>query len=221
MRVLRDMWRAGAWRWPLRWRCALLGGGRCCGVRRRWRSVSGGMCSVSRGSKGAGEAQFSDPTGIAVNDSTGDVYVADRKNKRVVQLEPVLNGQGELTGEKFVRSFEVPTPSSVAVDDSTEASDPSRGDVYVVGDGAKAVYKFSAEGVLIARIARFETRWNAKKRKLRKRRKKNIRKKKPSLKESRVSRWTRAGRCSCRWKARSTRSTTPKSMKAKRAWRRA
>ena len=116
------------------------------------------MFGFSYGSKGAGEGQFSDPTGIAVNDSTGDVYVADRKNKRVVQLEPVLNGQGELTGEKWVRSFEVPTPSSVAVDDSTEASDPSRGDVYVVGDGAKAVYKFSAEGVLIARIARFETR---------------------------------------------------------------
>ncbi len=154
----RDMWRACAWRWPLVLAGALLGLSLLWCAPALAISQRGHVFSFSYGSKGASEGQFSDPTGIAVNDSTGDVYVADRKNKRVVQLEPVLNGQGELTGEKWVRSFEVPTPSSVAVDDSTEGVDPSRGDLYVVGDGAKAVYKFSAEGVLIARIARFETR---------------------------------------------------------------
>ena len=148
MRSLRDMRRAGARRWPLVVVCALVAGSLLWCAPALALSQRGHVFSFSYGSKGKGEGQFSDPSGVAVNDATGDVYVADRKNKRVVQLEPVLNGQGELAGEKWVRSFEVPSPSSVAVDDSTEASDPSRGDVYVVGDGAKAVYKFSAEGAL-------------------------------------------------------------------------
>ena len=110
-------------------------------------SQRGHVFSFSYGAQGSREGQFSDPMGLAVNDRTGDVYVADRKNKRVVQLEPVVNVKGELSGEKYVRSFAVPTPSGVAVDDSTEASDLARGDVYVVGSSGKAVYRFSAEGV--------------------------------------------------------------------------
>ncbi len=121
-------------------------------------SQRGHVFSFSYGSKGKGEDQFSGPSGIAVSDATGDVYVADRKNKRVVQLEPVLNGTGELVDERYVRSFEAPSPSSVAVDNSTEVSDPSKGDVYVVGDGDRAIYKFSAEGVPIIALKSFETR---------------------------------------------------------------
>ena len=158
MMVSRDMWGAGAWRWPLVALCALVTASLLWCAPALALSQRGHVFSFSYGSKGSGEGGFSDPAGVAVNDATGDVYVADRKNKRVVQLEPVLNGQGELVGEKWVRSFEVPTPSSVTVDNSTEASDPSRGDVYVVGDGAKAVYKFSAEGALIGSVVRFETR---------------------------------------------------------------
>ncbi len=163
MRVLRDIWSVGllgrfARRWPLVVLCALVTAPLAWCAPALALSQRGHVFSFSYGSKGSGEGGFSGPLGVAVNDVTGDVYVADRKNKRVVQLEPVVNGQDELVSEKFVRSFEVPTPSGVAVDDSTEASDPSRGDVYVVGDGAKVVYKFSAEGAPIGALKSFETR---------------------------------------------------------------
>jgi NHL repeat len=40
----------------------------------------------SIGSPGAGAGQFEEPAGIAVNHSTGDLYVADRQNHRIQQL---------------------------------------------------------------------------------------------------------------------------------------
>ena len=110
-------------------------------------SQRGHVFSFSYGAKGSGEGQLSEPAGVAVDDVTGDVYVADRKNRRVVQLEPVVNAKGELSAEKYVRSITVPTPSGVAVDNSTEATDAARGDVYVIGGSGKGVYTFSAEGV--------------------------------------------------------------------------
>jgi DNA-binding beta-propeller fold protein YncE len=109
-------------------------------------SQRGHVFSFSYGAKGSGKGGFSEPLGVAVNDVTGNVYVADHKNKRVEQLEPVLSEKGELVGERYVRSESVPSPSGVAVDDSTEGSGPSRGDVYVVGSSGKAIYKFSSEG---------------------------------------------------------------------------
>ena len=122
----------------------------------------GHVFSFSYGSKGKGEGQFFDPAGVAVSDDTGDVYLADRKTKRVVQLEPVLEN-GELIGERWVRSFPVPSPSAIAVDNSeTEGAleaDPSVGDVYVVGDGGKAIYKFTSEGTPVGvPIKHFEAR---------------------------------------------------------------
>jgi hypothetical protein len=104
-------------------------------------SQRGHVFAFSYGSKGKGEGQFSAPEGVAVDEATGDLYVADRKNKRVVQLEPVLGGSGQSVGEKFVRSFKVPGVSSVAVDNSPGGS----GDVYVVG--ASAVHRFTSSGV--------------------------------------------------------------------------
>ena len=157
MKVLGDMRGAGGSRWPLVALCVMVAGLLWCAPALAI-SQRGHVFSFSYGSKGSGEGGFSEPLGVAVNDATGDVYVVDRKNKRVVQLEPVLNGQGEPVSEKYVRSFEVPSPASVAVDDSTEAADPSKGDVYVVGDSGKTVYKFSSEGVPIATIVRFETK---------------------------------------------------------------
>jgi hypothetical protein len=84
------------------------------------------------------------------------VYVADLKNKVLEQYAPVLEG-GALVGERFVRSTSVRAPSDVAVDNSGAASDPSAGDVYVVGNSGKAIYKFTAEGVPVgAPLHRFE-----------------------------------------------------------------
>ncbi len=97
---------------------------------------------------------FSGPAGVAVDNATGDVYVSDRDNKRVEEFEPVLE-RGELVGEKSIARLKVSSPGAIAVDNSTEGSDPSSGDVYVVSAG-KAIYKFDAEGNQLEVIKAFE-----------------------------------------------------------------
>ena len=111
-------------------------------------SCSGALAASQRGHTFAFRfGSFSNPTGVAVNDATGDVYVADGKRKRVAEFEPVDSG-GQLVGETESSSWEavsVPSPEAIAVDNSVEGTDPSAGDVYVVNN-EKAIYKLSAEG---------------------------------------------------------------------------
>ncbi len=80
--------------------------------------------------EGAGESHLVDPTGVAVDEASGEVYVVDRvkPHERVERFKP--NGTG---GYEFVEAFDVKSPEDIAVDNSTSESDPSRGDVYVVG----------------------------------------------------------------------------------------
>ncbi len=79
---------------------------------------------------GSGEQQLRDPAGVAVDDATGEVYVADRvgRHERVERFRP--DGEGAY---QFVSAFNVHSPEEIAVDNSTDPADPSRGDVYVVG----------------------------------------------------------------------------------------
>ena len=101
------------------------------------------------GSEGSGAGQFSEPYGVAVNDTTHDVYVVDRRNDRVEEFEtePV----------KFIREFDgsgSPTgvfsePTRIAVDNSGSSS---AGDVYVVDQGHGVIDKFSATGTYINQI---------------------------------------------------------------------
>lgn len=105
-------------------------------------SQRGHVFSFSFGSEGKAEGQFAHPSGIAVNDSTGDVYVADRYNDRVEEFKPETVA-GKLVGENYAAEFAVPDAEDVAVDDSCYVNgksgaecaslDPSNGDVYVVG----------------------------------------------------------------------------------------
>ena len=80
--------------------------------------------------EGAGEAAFSDPTGVAVSEATGEVYVVDKtaSHEQVERFKPDAHG-----GYEFVSAFKVKSPEDIAIDNSTSGSDPSRGDVYVVG----------------------------------------------------------------------------------------
>jgi DNA-binding beta-propeller fold protein YncE len=113
---------------------------------------------------GEGSGQFFHPSGVAVNSSTGDVYVADRENDRVEEFEPVLNKEGELVNEKYVKGFSVPFPEGVAVDSSKGG--PSEGDVYVVGATKAAgkgenpqdlrLYKFSSTGGAVGTTLKFK-----------------------------------------------------------------
>jgi DNA-binding beta-propeller fold protein YncE len=129
-------------------------------------SQRGHVFSFSFGSAGKGPGQLLAPSGVAVNDSTGVVYVADRFNNRVQEFQPQLNGQGEVVGEAFVGEFKVPAPQSIAVDNSTSEADPSKGDVYVSGSTKasakepepedKLVFKFTAAGTQITKFSKFK-----------------------------------------------------------------
>ncbi len=162
MSSVRDMWRTGARQWPLVALCVVAAGLLWCAPAPAF-SQRGHVLGFSF--KGKGEAKLSDPSGVAVNDATGDVYVADHGKKRVVELEPVVDGKGELSGEQFVRAFgEKTEPTAIAVDDCrngegrtcTVGEDPSVGDVYVVGGKAtNVIYKFNGEGVLQGTIEKF------------------------------------------------------------------
>jgi DNA-binding beta-propeller fold protein YncE len=118
-------------------------------------SQRGHTFSFAFGGTGKGAGQFSEPVGVAVNDSTGNVYVTDHKNKRVEMFKPVRGTGGEVTGEEFVSEFAVARVGAIAVDNSTDAGDSSKGDVYVVGNNGKYVYKFTSEGAPLGEIHKF------------------------------------------------------------------
>jgi Tol biopolymer transport system component/DNA-binding beta-propeller fold protein YncE len=127
------------------------------------------------GSAGSGNGQFTSPNAIAVNESTGDVYVLDEGegNRRVQYFSSTgaylgqFNGSGLLPGEGKAagsggRPGEVETgrferPSAIAVDNSTNPFDPSAGDVYVVdrhpfSSEYQVIDKFSSTGAYIGQI---------------------------------------------------------------------
>jgi DNA-binding beta-propeller fold protein YncE len=98
----------------------------------------------------AADTPLKSPTGIAVNEATGDIYVVDSGNNRIVRFNSnhefiAAWGYGVKDGKK---EFEICTSSckaglaghakgelhgaqTIAVDNSTSGTDPSRGDVYV------------------------------------------------------------------------------------------
>ena len=111
---------------------------------------------------GSGSGELS---AIAVNQSNGLVYVADRANNRVEVFEPERASPGAPVGERFVSSFSVPYPTSVAVDGSSDPSDASRGDIYVVGstehevkeeEPGKRVYESAPEGKEVLLIRKYK-----------------------------------------------------------------
>ena len=128
-------------------------------------SQRGHSFAFSFPSAGSSEEELKQPSAVTVDQRTGEVFVADYGHNRVDVFEPVLNGQGALTGEHLVRTIPVLAPTAVAVDDTTEGSDPSRGDIYVVGSSKhelkeeepnKRVFKFSPTGEEILLIRKFK-----------------------------------------------------------------
>ena len=118
----------------------------------------------SFGAEGTGPGQFKAPHGVAVNDTTHDVYVVDSLNNRVQEFNATgstvigeFNGAGSPTGV-----FSEPT--QITVDNSCQsqkpeltglacsAFDPSNGDVYVVDSGNGVIDKFSETGAYVGQI---------------------------------------------------------------------
>src|ERR1700723_3106032 len=116
---------------------------------------------------------FSNPNGIAVDEATGDVYVADIGTNAVSKFDangtPVnFNfpaGSKEAPGNTLkgadtpAESFSFPsaygTPAAIAVDNSNSPSDPSAGDLYVMDGGHGVIDKFSPEGRYLSQIGGF------------------------------------------------------------------
>lgn len=107
---------------------------------------------------------FTNPNGIAVEESTGDVYVADIGTDTVSRFD--ANGvpvnfsslaSNTLTGSATPdKSFSFPnasdTSAAIAIDNATSASDPSAGDLYVMDAGHNVVDKFSSTGAYLGQI---------------------------------------------------------------------
>ena len=109
--------------------------------------------------EGTAEHPLKEPTGVAVDEATGEAYVVDARNQRVERFTP--NGSG---GFEFASEFKVDSPGAIAVDNSTSVADFSRGDVYVAGTkepGGEAaerdyIYKFTPSGEKLFRKAEFK-----------------------------------------------------------------
>ncbi len=115
--------------------------------------------SSSFGGTGSGPGKFLQPGALAVNDATGDVYVIDRGNRRVEVFSATgaflseFNGSGTPAKAFAWEPVAEGSEGSIAVDNSTSPSDPSRGDVYVVDAGHGAIDKFTAGGSYINQVA--------------------------------------------------------------------
>ncbi len=122
---------------------------------------------------------FTNPNGIAVEESTGDVYVADIGTDTVYKFDASGNpvdfaalGSNALSGTATPGgSFSFPSlygsPAAIAVDNTCvqhtpaltgkacEEFDPSAGNLYVMDGGHGAIDKFSPEGRYLSQIGGF------------------------------------------------------------------
>jgi DNA-binding beta-propeller fold protein YncE len=110
----------------------------------------------SFGGEGSGSGQFKEPSGVAVNDTTHDVYVADSANNRVEELNSTGSSViGEFTGSTAPTGV-FSAPTAIAVDNSEDPLDPSSGDVYVLDQGHSVIDKFSAAGAYLGQLSEGE-----------------------------------------------------------------
>jgi phosphodiesterase/alkaline phosphatase D-like protein len=122
--------------------------------------------STYYGSAGTGDGQFAIPKDVAIDNSDGDIYVADAGNHRIVKLDSSGNflaawgwgvSDGNATSEVCTSACQagipgsgagqLTTPRYIEVDNSTG---PSAGDVYVADINDDMVQKFDPSGNLIS-----------------------------------------------------------------------
>jgi hypothetical protein len=93
---------------------------------------------------------------VAVSDVTGDVYLASESAQRQ-SVVYVFNALGTLI--ETLEASDVPIEQafngqlSVAVDNSTSASDPSKSDVYIGTVSRQFIYRFSSQNKYLSNIA--------------------------------------------------------------------
>src|SRR5258708_1831356 len=104
-----------------------------------------------------GPGQFKEPSGVAVDEATGQVYVLDQGANRVERFsaagvyEAQFDGSGT-PAKAFAFGSELLT-AGIAIDNSTNSLlDPSAGDIYVTDSGHKVVDKFSSTGSYLGQL---------------------------------------------------------------------
>jgi hypothetical protein len=143
--------------------------GLCCVLGAAAAPAMAGVSSI--GEFGSGAGQIKGAAGVAVDRSTGNLYVSDRYNYRIdkfassgaflfgwgwfVNASEPLNELQTCTVATGCRTgnarpgaggFSGEGPQGIAVDDNSPVGDPSSGDVYVVDWEAFRVEKFDPEG---------------------------------------------------------------------------
>jgi hypothetical protein len=116
-------------------------------------SMRGHVFGSAFGSAGKGNGQFSEPAGVAVAETSGDVYVVDSGHNRVQRFTAAGAYVSQFNGGK---GKVLSGPTGIAIDNSHAAApseDPSAGDVYVIDSGHGVIDKFSPGGVYLGRIA--------------------------------------------------------------------
>jgi phosphodiesterase/alkaline phosphatase D-like protein len=107
-----------------------------------------GVPNALFGAQGSGVGQLSGPVGVAVDESSGDVYVADAGNNRVEEFGAEGKYVATITGaETPAGSFS--NPSGVAVDNSAS---PAKGDLYVMDVGHHVIDVFESSGKYLSQI---------------------------------------------------------------------
>jgi hypothetical protein len=96
---------------------------------------------------------FGDANGVAVDEATGDVYVADVANNVVDKFTAAGVYLGQITGVGSpAGGFAFANPAAVAVDNSTNPLDASRGDVYVLDSGHNVIDRFDDTGLYLGQL---------------------------------------------------------------------
>ena len=104
-----------------------------------------------------GPGQLHEPDGVALNEETGNVYVADRGDGRIEEFTATGTVLGEFGGASAPTGA-LEKPSQLAIDNSGNPLDPSENDVYVTGEvtiageAVHVIYKFSASGAYLGQI---------------------------------------------------------------------
>ena len=101
------------------------------------------------GGQGPGAGQLNAPVGVAVNEATGYVYVADKGNNRIEYFTSTGEYKGEFNGSG-APTGPLSSPESIAIDN--DPASPSHGDVYVADLTKGAIDKFSATGTYIGDV---------------------------------------------------------------------
>jgi DNA-binding beta-propeller fold protein YncE len=100
-----------------------------------------GTFLAAYGSKGTGNDQFTEPTGIDINKSTGNVYIMDTGNKRMEELD---------SSGKFVRIIGSPGSEPGQLSRAWGVKIDSAGNVWVADSANNRIQEFSATGSFIA-----------------------------------------------------------------------